>query len=314
MKKYSLVIIIALALIPATFAMSVAAEEALRETLFEVSGFHELVRELDFTVDVGVEISGDETLTGYADKIAMAHGETSDGLESLEKAWKSLGMLPEEIDLRKILRELRSMQTRSVYEREGNRILISGNRATPGWNTPLISRTMQQLNVEELEFVLGLQLAYALHDQNFETASYWDDSMSLDRRLATRAVVDGAAVALGCEYLLHNTGINMLLLPNAEAIIEQFMPLVTYIDKSRFESLPRLLQSYISFPYLKGVDFTLFQKKAGGNKLADAAFRSLPLGTEQLMHPEKYYEKRDNPIKISLADLSAEFGARATMV
>src|SRR5205814_340950 len=64
----------------------------------------------------------------------------------------------------------------------------------------------------------------------------------------------------------------------------------------------------LMFPYLSGANF-LMKLTYSDEKLRDDAFRSFPLSTEQIIHPEKYtVSDRDDPVSFSLPNLSARIG------
>jgi hypothetical protein len=85
-----------------------------------------------------------------------------------------------------------------------------------------------------------------------------------------------------------------------------------------FSSMPRALQESMLFPYINGADFARrFQGARGKLNPLD----SIPLTTEQMMHSERFFEKRDAPSEITLpaipgtfdTDDLGEFGARIFM-
>jgi len=58
--------------------------------------------------------------------------------------------------------------------------------------------------------------------------------------------------------------------------------------------LPPLLRADLVSPYIDGMLFAHTLQVAGGTEAVDAAFRDLPLSTEQILHPERYLQ-RDVP-------------------
>jgi len=69
---------------------------------------------------------------------------------------------------------------------------------------------------------------------------------------------------------------------------------------------PTLLRETLLFPYLSGAEH-IRQFKA--RRPGGWPFDSLPESTEQILHPEKYFDQRDSPTAIELPPLKA--GARA---
>jgi hypothetical protein len=73
---------------------------------------------------------------------------------------------------------------------------------------------------------------------------------------------------------------------------------------------PYVLRQNLLFPYSKGTPFVtrLFQK--GGWELVNKAFENPPQSTEQILHPEKYSDPRDEPVPVSLPDFSSLGGRK----
>lgn len=64
--------------------------------------------------------------------------------------------------------------------------------------------------------------------------------------------------------------------------------------------VPDVLRESLLFPYLDGLGFVMTARAAGGWKAVDALYRSPPLSTEQVLHPEKLSAARaDPPIEVS---------------
>lgn len=282
---------------------AVAGAEQSPENILEVAqGTHSLYRELDYREPCDIVLADTARTIRFTEMISGSFAETEQSLERRERIWRFLGMVDDNYALAENVPAFREAQTRSIYNPENRTIYIDTGRGIPGWNAPLLKRTMKQLDMGELEFTLGLETAYALLDQNFGVLTQDYEGLTFDEIMARRAVADGGAVVMGSEYLVRDTGINILVLPNLEAVIRQFISLVTYIDDDLLAASPESVQSYITFPYLEGTSFIMYHKKSGGNELLDAAYKSPPVSTEMILHPEKYFEKRDNPIKIRLRD------------
>jgi hypothetical protein len=77
---------------------------------------------------------------------------------------------------------------------------------------------------------------------------------------------------------------------------------------------PAWIQDTLLFSYLQGAAFCMAVKSAGGQTLLDYAFTTdPPRSTEQILHPEKWYGRRDDPVVVHLPRLAAELpGYRKT--
>lgn len=205
-------------------------------------------------------------------------------------------------------------QSRAFYSPEENAVYFATDMDTPRWNSPLIKRTMDQLQMVEEQFVLSRELSTALISQNYRDALSSGPEESLDGRMAKLAVADGGTLLLASQYLVRETGLNIMMLPNPQTIMGQFLPLVSYVREETLSALPAQLSDALSFTYTKGLDFVFQQKKTGGDMLLNAACSFPPTSTEQILHPEKYYEKRDNPVSISMPDVSVALEGSESML
>ena len=75
-----------------------------------------------------------------------------------------------------------------------------------------------------------------------------------------------------------------------------------------FSEAPRALKETLMFPYLKGLNFVIYGKKQGAWARIDQVYADLPVSTEQILHPEKYFLKRDQPTTVSLATIEKIVG------
>lgn len=265
----------------------------------------ELLRSLDFHGSVPVVFEKPETAGGAATRIMDLYGPGPEEIDKLQIEWEFLGLIPKGYDLAGAMRGFYSDRTRAFYDPDNRRVVVAEGIATPGWHTPLILKTMETLRVEEMEFALAHEYSYALIDSNFPIPNLASGrNMSRDSTQAALALLHGDALLMTMEYLIRNYGVSILLLPNPEAIVNQFVSLVTYVDRDSLKSAPAPVRNYIKFPVTKGLSFAVKLRRDGGFPLLDCAYKSLPLSTEQVLHPEKFFEKRDNPVEISIPDLS----------
>jgi hypothetical protein len=79
-----------------------------------------------------------------------------------------------------------------------------------------------------------------------------------------------------------------------------------------FQKAPLILKESLIFPYHKGTVFVLHLTNRSDWKLVDEAFRSPPVSTEQVLHPEKYYDpdRRDEPVELELPNVAGIVGGK----
>lgn len=231
-------------------------------------------------------------------------------LTGLTNVYKSLGAIPSGFDLKSTFGNVNKSLSRSLYAPEDGTVYITEPGETPGWTRPLIKKTMKTLQISEAQFLLTRELGFALLDQNFSLAPLLTAAPGeSDRALAVRSLASGDAVMMQTDFLLRNTGANSLALQDPTGVIAHFAGLVSQVDRKQLDALPAAVAERITFPFVKGYQFVLGLRASGGWPLVNAAYKSPPLSTEQVLHPEKYFAKRDIPIQISLPLVDDMLGA-----
>jgi hypothetical protein len=207
-------------------------------------------------------------------------------MAGIEAAYKRFGLLPEEVDLRSTLLDLLSEQVIGYYDPAVKKLyVVKGARA------------------DYLSTTISHELVHALQDQYFELDSLARIEGDNDRQMAAQAVAEGHAV---WEQLVVMTG-----LPNPENAMPGGWDGVRQMIRENRNSMPLLaqapilLQEVLLFPYLSGAEH-IRQFKA--RRPGGWPFDSLPVSTEQVLHPEKFFDQRDEPIGITLPPLKQ--GAR----
>ena len=151
----------------------------------------------------------------------------------------------------------------------------------------------------ELPFLVH-ELTHALDDQLFDLAGGLRAQVTAgDGLLAYRAVAEGSAQNLTTHWTMKHMGdFDMAAIAELEAK-----------SLAGMAEMPKALWGPLVWCYLGGATFmTRGQSSLMGGRLASAedvraAFASPPLSTEQVLHPEKYWdpELRDDPTAVSFA-------------
>jgi hypothetical protein len=80
-------------------------------------------------------------------------------------------------------------------------------------------------------------------------------------------------------------------------LMKGFLP---FASGKTFRNAPPIFQETMLFGYLKGLVFLLHLTNDDEWNAVNRAFRSPPLSTEQILHPEKYLRDVDAPVAIDL--------------
>ena len=76
--------------------------------------------------------------------------------------------------------------------------------------------------------------------------------------------------------------------------------LTTGVSTEQYNQAPRAMRESLIFPYMQGSEWATQLYKRGGWTMVSNAFTRLPLSSEQILHPEKYF-KYERPVKVVVA-------------
>ena len=173
--------------------------------------------------------------------------------------------------------------------------------------TPLVQAMTAEpaRNLEQLPVVLAL--SRALQEQHFQWQGKLNGISLEDRRLAFRALAVGDTVLVGTAYLQGSQGTTRP--PDSARNLAGW---ATALEKMG-SHLPQLLQQKLVFPYREGSQFVQWAHAAKGWTGVNALFADPPLSTSQILHPAKYYVKRENPLAIRASGFSRQMTESATV-
>jgi hypothetical protein len=191
-----------------------------------------------------------------------------------ELSLKKFGLVPQDFDLAKNTVDLLTEQAAAFYDYNKKKLFIT--ETTPA---------------ETQEPVLAHELSHALADQNFNLAKYIRQGRKNDDGSTARlAVMEGQATWLMSEYIARKSGQSLKDSPG-------LVSMMSNLGESGagqypvFENAPLYLRTSLIFPYTKGM---LFQNAVLGRDGASGfgeVFRDAPVSTQQILHPQKYFDK-----------------------
>lgn len=144
---------------------------------------------------------------------------------------------------------------------------------------------LADLDEEGKRATLWHELVHALQDQYYDlrTLSDWAFDAT-DRLSAVQALAEGDATSAMLDLVLAPRSMRATELPDGflgpDAMLME--------GKAELEKVPPLLKRSVLAPYNDGVKFVHFLRRRGGWASVDAAWKKLPVSTEQILHPEKY--------------------------
>ncbi len=221
------------------------------------------------------------------------HFEKND-LKSEGVLLQKLGLIPSDMDYAGFMIKVLTEQIGGYYDPEKKAFFIAG------W-----------LSAEEQKPAMAHELTHALQDQYFDLNGLMMRDRKLhndDMTLAHEAVAEGDATAVMLDYLLEPAGRTFVQLPDLVFIMRAQLSLMN----DQFEvlkSAPDYIKESLVFPYSYGTSF--LQKVRAHNEpwsVVDKIYSDLPSSTEQIIHPEKYLGRRDNPKPVEGEDPTPQLG------
>ncbi len=200
--------------------------------------------------------------------------------------FKTLGFLPADFDYEHGIVELYLSQIGGYYDPVRQRYVMAA------WLPDMMQTS-----------VAVHELTHALQDQHYRLSSFTDEKLyHSDQLLARSALIEGDATAVMLDYargLMGQSGIAKE--DNVEGVMMQ--NLVGASMATSALKVPQSLQRLLIFPYTAGLRFAHFGLKKNGYRELDSYFKKPPRSTEEILHPEKYYQQSADFVTVTAAEM-----------
>lgn len=208
------------------------------------------------------------------------------------KALEAFGLLPKDFDLDAFLVDLLTEQIAGYYDPKAREFYLVD------WEEG-----------ESARGILAHEMVHALHDQHYGIEAWLKAARpNDDAHLARDAVLEGAALAAMFDYLLRDSGRTVRELPDFSRLVDQGM-LSDMGDSPKLAAAPPYIRDVLLFPYTAGISFAqaVLRSTGGWRGFHERVFRSPPVSTQQVLHPE-LYEQGYLPAPVALPDLHRLLG------
>ncbi len=252
----------------------------LEKESFEIQKDIEELRGAKFRTAVPVKLSSKNQFVAYGLE-RTERMEPKPRREADEIIQKMLGLIPPDMDLLAESMRLLKDQVGGFYDPTTKTFYLMDN-------------CPQQL----AKIVLSHELGHALDDQLYDI----DGTM--------KAVSDRSDMALAYQAVVEGSGTSVMTRWSKDHVKLMDLAGMTSMQEEQTASMarsPMILWKPLLAAYLKGAAFLARtenvmqgQLKFATNTDLDLAFRKPPTSTEQILHPEKYWdaEHRDDPIDV----------------
>jgi hypothetical protein len=260
------------------------------------------LRGLEFTKEVTVGAYSKQELVDFL-KAEFEKDLPKEKAERYQRGYAKFGLIPADLDIYEAYLELFGSSIAGFYHPKTKELRL----IRPGEGKDAEEDALKAMGIDMERITLVHELTHAAQDQNFELSTLpIEDETNDDLVLAIKSVIEGDASAVGWKYQFK----------------DQFEMVIGGINQTyktgmlpgKAGKLPAYLRQSLTFPYGFGTDFVVKYLKGtnGGLKDITKLFKDFPLSSEQILHPDKYYdkEKRDNPILVTLPDLEKLFGLK----
>lgn len=235
----------------------------------------------------------------------MAEDMPPGALASLGAALKAFGLVPETMDLAAYYPQLLASQIAAFYDPDRKYLAVVD--LGRGEDEEVEKELGPAFAARAREGVLVHELTHALQDQAFDMTRYERTDPLSDADAARLALVEGDATETMMDFLL---GKKIEDLPGAAELMGAMPDDVTaaapgFPGSREMAAAPAWFRDSLLFSYLRGFRFAVAVRQRGGQKLLDYAFaQDPPRSSEQVLHPEKWYGRRDDPVVLALPDLA----------
>jgi hypothetical protein len=205
-------------------------------------------------------------------------------LDAERRALVAWGLVPADFDLAGFLADLLAEQAAAYYDPVRRRMVLAN------WLTP-----------ELRQDALAHELVHALQDRlgGLERFLAGRPGHS-DEGLARQALVEGEAVALQHELRLRRDGKELAALPDVGELQRLIRTSATGPVLAR---APAYVRAMLLFPYAEGLGFVhAFRQQRPWSALS-AAYEDPPRSSAQILRPDRYLGRRQDPVPVALPDL-----------
>lgn len=200
-------------------------------------------------------------------------------LDEQQRAYKRLGMIPDSLDLRKLLVDLLTEQVAGFYDPATKTLYI-----VKGGDAAMVGVTVTH------------ELVHALQDQYLNLDSLEHVHGDNDRTMAVQAVLEGQATFEHIR-ITAGPGLDLSRLPS---LWDQARQQIRESQSSMpvFARAPLAIQETLIFPYLSGAEF---MRRFHSRRPDQVPWSDLPTSTEQILHEDAYFgTPRDTTTRVTL--------------
>ncbi len=250
------------------------------------------IRTLDFKKDVKLGVYTKKELVDFL-KAEITKEMPQEKIDRIQKAYSHFGLIPRDFNLLEATLTLLGESIAGFYHPKTKEMRLI--RPGEGGEIPGEKELEMMFKVKLEDVTLVHELCHAAQDQHFElTTLPMDEEANDDLVAAIKGLVEGDASIVGWKYCFKKQ-FDMFIGP----FNDQYK---TGMAQGKAAELPAYMRKSLSFPYGYGTDFVLavWRNAEDDWSAVSKMFEDPPSSTEQILHPKKYYQARDNPTLLTI--------------
>jgi len=303
-RNLALVLVLALGISIGFYAIFLVPEKPkIQEYMEAVSE----IRGLGFKRRVPMRTMTQENLRNYLTE-RLDRDFSPEKLKKAERTIRAFGVFPEDRALRETVLGFYSQLIIGFYDPENKEFFLVEEENISQYlrEQGALLEAFFKTTIEE--YVIIHELTHALQDQYFDLQTLpMRKENNDDLSLAVSALIEGDAQYTTLDYLYRKIGKNLQMFSTLmKSDYLQMMNTAQPIPG--LENFPIFLTKIYMFPYTGGLLFTMEGRTENWGEINEA-YADLPASTEQILHPEKYFENRDYPTILTLPELGSILGA-----
>jgi hypothetical protein len=256
------------------------------------------VRGLQFTQPVTAKVLDDAQVSALIER-ELAREFRPGELDRLSLVYARLGFTEPGTALEPAFRELYGDQIAALYDPRDKTLSLTA--AGLRQETTAL-RLVGFFTGRDLlgELLVAHELTHALQDQHWGLPTTPEPMTNAngDRFIARRALLEGDASLASVAYVRQG--------PLDQETVLRFTEQVVVIPeelRDRHPTVPEIIRASLAFQYNTGSVFAAAAFLGGGWAAVDAAEADPPTSSEQVLHPEKYFDVRENPRTVAMGGL-----------
>lgn len=245
------------------------------------------MRGLEETSPITRTLLTPEELAAYLEA-EFAEAYTPEEVESDTRVLAAFDFVPSDFDLLALLLDLYSTEVVGLYDDEEDTLYVVTD-AGGGELDPLARITFAH------------EFTHSLQDEYFDLETFADgDQLNDDELLARMSLVEGDASLVMTQYMM----VHLREFSSEDLAALQGEEAQEGLDA--LQTAPAIIRETFLFPYIRGLEFVALLQDEGWEAV-DAAFADPPQSTEQILHPDRYFD-RDEPQVVALPPLTDTLG------